>query len=388
SVPLVRGTVLGRSILEKRTVHVADVQTLVDEFPLSSEYARRLDYRTGLFVPLMREGVAIGVIALRRAEAQLFTERQVALLQTCADQAVIAIENTRLLSELRESLEQQTATAEILGAISSSPGRLEPVFDAILENAVRLGQADMGHIYRWAKDGFHVAAMRGAPAAYEELVRKRMPWRPSAHAASIQAMERKEPVQVADMKETYGYSAREPATVAAVEIGGIRTILCVPMVRESEAIGVIIIYRREVRPFSQNHIDLVVNFAKQAVIAIENTRLFEAEQQRTRELSESLEQQTATSEVLKIISSSPGDLKPVFNAMLENAVRLCEASFGNLLLREGDTFRRVATHNAPPNFAAFIANEPLIHRHQSRSLNRLIETKQADHIADMAADQP
>ena len=239
-------------------------------------------------------------------------------------------EVVRLRRELSEALEQQTATAEILGAISSSPGRLEPVFDAILENAVRLGQADMGHIYRWTKDGFHVAAMRGAPAAYEELVRKRMPWRPGAHAASVQAMERKEPVQVADMKETYGYSAREAATVAAVEIGGIRTILCVPMLRENEAIGVIIIYRREVRPFSQNHIDLVVNFAKQAVIAIENTRLFEAEQQRTRELSESLEQQTATSEVLKIISGSPGELESVFNAMLENATRLCEARYGTM----------------------------------------------------------
>jgi two-component system NtrC family sensor kinase len=152
SVPLVRGTVLGRSVLEKRTIHIADVQTQ-DEFPVSSEYARRLGYRTGLFVPLIREGVAIGVIALRRAEAQLFTERQVALLQTFADQAVIAIENTRLLNELRqrttdltESLEQQTATSEVLGVISSSPGELEPVFQTMLENATRICEAKFGNL--------------------------------------------------------------------------------------------------------------------------------------------------------------------------------------------------------------------------------------------------
>src|SRR5262249_28345669 len=173
----------------------------------------------------------------------------------------------------------------------------------------------------------------------------------------------------------------------ATEIG-YRTVLGVPLIREGRALGSIGILRTEVRPFEQKHIALLSTFADQAAIAIENVRLFEAEQQRTRELSESLEQQTATSEVLKIISSSAGELQPVFHAMLENATRICEASFGNLLLREGDTFRRVATHNAPPNFAAFIAKEPLIHRHQSRSLNRLIETKQADHIADMAVDEP
>src|SRR5262249_31321732 len=305
-----------------------------------------------------------------------------------AAQAVIAIENARLLNELRQSLEQQTATAEILGAISSSPGRLEPVFDAILENAVRLGQADMGHIYRWATDGFHVTAMPGAPAAYEELVRKRMPWRPGAHAASVQAMERKEPVQVADMKETYGYSARETATVAAVEIGGIRTILCVPMLRENEAIGVIILCRREVRRFSQNHIDLVVNFAKQAVIAIENTRLFEAEQQRTHELRESLEQQTATSEVLRVISSSPGDLKPVFNAMLENAVRLCEAEFGHLFLYDGEAFHAAALHSASQAYAE-VRRRPLVLRelHADNPLAVMTRTKAVVHTADVRTEK-
>jgi adenylate cyclase len=160
------------------------------------------------------------------------------------------------------------------------------------------------------------------------------------------------------------------------------------LLRQGVPIGAIALTRSTVRPFTAKQIELLEIFADQAVIAIENVRLFEGEQQRTRELSESLEQQTATSEVLSVISSSPGELPPVFHAMLENATRICEASFGNLLLREGDTFRRVATHNAPPNFATFIAKEPLIHRRQSGSLNRLIETKQADHVADMAVDEP
>ena len=147
SVPLGRGTVLGRSVLDKRTIHIADFQTQADEFPVTSEYARRLGFRTGLYVPLMRDGVAIGVIALRRAEVQLFTERHVALLQTFADQAVIAIENARLLNELRQSLDRQTATSEVLSVISSSPGELKPVFDAILENATRICHASFGVLH-------------------------------------------------------------------------------------------------------------------------------------------------------------------------------------------------------------------------------------------------
>src|SRR6516164_5424978 len=170
SVPLVRGSVVGRSILEKQTVHFADIQSRSDEFPVTSEYARRLGFRTGLYVPLMREGVAIGAIALRRKEAQLFTERQVTLLQTFADQAVIAIENTRLLNELRqrtsdltESLEQQTATSEVLKVISSSPGELEPVFSAMLENATRICGAKFGTLYLYERGAFYAATFHNAP---------------------------------------------------------------------------------------------------------------------------------------------------------------------------------------------------------------------------------
>jgi two-component system NtrC family sensor kinase len=167
SIPLVRGSVVGRSILDRRTIHIADLETQTDEFPVTSEIARRLGFRAGLFVPLMREGVANGVIALRRAEARLFTERQVALLQTFADQAVIAIENARLLNELRQSLEQQTATSEVLGVISSSPGDLEPVFDAMLANATRVCEASYGALWVCEGDGFRNVALHGAlPADY------------------------------------------------------------------------------------------------------------------------------------------------------------------------------------------------------------------------------
>jgi two-component system, NtrC family, sensor kinase len=177
SVPLVRGSVVGRSILDKRTVHIADLQTQADEFPVTSELAQRLGFRTGLYVPLMREGVAIGVIALRRVEAQLFTERQVALLQTFADQAVIAIENARLLNELRESLQQQTATSEVLSVISSSPAELKPVFQSVLANATRLCEAKFGALLLCEADAFRVVALHNAPAAFAEFV-QRGPIRP------------------------------------------------------------------------------------------------------------------------------------------------------------------------------------------------------------------
>jgi hypothetical protein len=228
---------------------------------------------------------------------------------------------TRELAEaqkhLAEALEQQAASSEILSAISSSPGELAPVFDTILKNAMRLCKAEMGHILRAEAGALHVTAMRGAQPGYAAFLRKRGPWRPAPHGAPAIAMKKKKPVQLADLSLESGYAGGDRATVAAVELGGVRTVLFVPMIRDDDAIGVIAMYRCEVRPFTQKHIDLVTNFAKQAVIAIEDTRLLNELRQRTDDLSEALEQQTATSEVLGVISSSPGDLQPVFQAMLE-----------------------------------------------------------------------
>jgi GAF domain-containing protein len=336
-LPLVRSTVASRSVLDGRTVHIADIQTERDKFPNTSENARRQGYRTILSVPLMREGVAIGAIVLRRTETRLFSERQIALLKTFADQAVIAIQNVRLFEaeqqrtrELAESLEQQTATADVLRVISSSPGELEAVFAAMLANAARLCTASYGVMWLREGDAFRSAALHGPlPAAYIERWRSGTLVHPGPDNPLMQVVRTRRPVQVPDMRESRAYLDGEPLPVAAVEVAGIRTLLSVPMFKDEEVVGSITIYRKEVRPFSEKQIALVQNFAAQAIIAIENARLLN-------ELRESLEQQTATSEVLKVISSSPGELEPVFQAMLENATRICEAKFGTLFLREGD----------------------------------------------------
>jgi GAF domain-containing protein len=349
--PCVRGQVAGRAVLERKPVHVIDLQAEAKEFPEGSAFARRLGHRTTAGVPLLREGVAVGTIMLRRAEVSPFTDKQLALLQTFAAQAVIAIENARLLNELRgrtqdltEALEQRTATSEVLGVISSSPGELTSVFDTILANALRLCDADTGHILRAEAGVLSVAAMRGWRPEYAEFLRERGPWRPASHGAPAQAMEQKKPVQIADMRETEGYARRERPTVAAVELGGIRTVLFVPMVADEQAIGVIAVYRSVVRPFVDKQIALVENFAAQAVIAIENTRLLNELRQRTTDLTESLEQQTATSKVLEVISRSAFDLQSVLDTLVESAVRLCDSDHAWLCRRDGDFYRWAASY--------------------------------------------
>jgi GAF domain-containing protein len=383
SVPFVRGSVLGRSALDKHIVHIGDIQSQAGEFPVTSEYARRLGFRTGLYVPLIREGVAIGVIALRRIEARLFTERQVALLQTFANQAVIAIENARLLNELRESLQQQTATADVLGVISSSPGELQPVFQAMLENAVRICEAKFGDLYLAEGDKFRLCALHGAPSAYADERRRNSVFRPGKGTALARAVEAKQVVHIADVTAEPAYTERDPLRVSVVELANARTLMVVPMLQENEFIGGIAIYRQEVRPFSDKQIELVQNFAKQAVIAIENTRLLNELRRRTDDLSEALEQQTATSEVLQVISSSPGNLQAVFQSMLENATRVCGAKFGVLWLPERDGFRAVALHGVPPAFAEARRREPWVKTNPGTSLGRVVATKQTVQIADI-----
>ena len=321
-----------------------------------------------------------------------FTDKQIELLTNFAAQAVIAIENTRLLNELRqrtadltESLEQQTATADVLRVISNSPGDLEPVFETLLASARRICKAEFGILYLCEGDGLRAVAMHNVPPVLAEA-RKRGVNRPDPRTGVGLAVKTRQPVQIPDLSKEQAYLDGHPHVVASVELGGIRTTLNVPMLKEDQLIGAIVIYRQEVQPFEDKQIELVQNFAAQAVIAIENTRLLNELRQRTDDLTESLEQQTATSDVLRVISSSPGELVPVFQAMLENAVRICEAAFGSMLLREGDGFRRVALHNAPVEYVKFGETEPLLP--PTKTLARILETMQAAQVADMAVAEP
>ena len=372
-----RHSISARATLERRTVHVADVQADPD---YAYAVRDRDLIRTTLAVPMLKGDELIGVITIYRLEIKPFTDKQVALVETFAAQAVIAIENTRLLNELRQSLEQQTATADVLRVISSSPGELEPVFQAMLENATRICEAKFGVLELCEDGGFRMAALHNPPPAYAEARRRAPVMHPGPLAPPARVAATKQLLHVADLAEEAAYKEGDPAAVRFVEMAGVRTLLVVPMLKEKELIGEISVYRQEVRPFTDKQIALLQNFGAQAVIAIENTRLLN-------ELRESLEQQTATSEVLKVISSSPGELEPVFQAMLENAVRICEAKFGTMFLGEGDKIRTVAMHNTPAALAELRRREAVFRPGPGLAVSRSMKTKKVIQVTDIREDQ-
>jgi GAF domain-containing protein len=280
-------------------------------------------------------------------------------------------------------LEQQTATSEVLRVISSTPGELEPVFQAMLENAVRLCGAEFGLLNLREGDGFRNKALFNVPSTYSEPPGI---FRPHPGSGQGELLRTKQRVQIADLRDTSAYREGNPRAVALANLAGVRTILFMPMLKHDELIGTINIYRQEVCPFNDKQIALLENFAAQAVIAIENARLLNELRQRTTDLTESLEQQTATSEVLRVISSSPGDLEPVFQTMLENATRICDAKFGTMYFREGDAFRAVAMHGAPPSYRTSRLHA-LVHPGPNTGLSRSVQTRDVVQIEDIAADR-
>jgi GAF domain-containing protein len=373
------GSMAGRTLLARKTVHVTDLQSDPD-YKLGG-ILKLGDYRTALGVPLLREGVPVGAFTLARTRVEPFTRQQIDLVTTFADQAVIAIENTRLLNELRESLEQQTATADVLRIISASPGELEPVFQAILENGTRICAAKFGTLWLAGEDGLRAVAVYNPPPGFADIRRGSL-MRPSAKNALGRVIDTKQVVQVVDLAADSAYLERDPIRVALVEVAGARTLVVVPMLKDNLLIGAISIYRQEVQAFTDKQIALLQNFAAQAVIAIENTRLLN-------ELRQSLEQQTATADVLRVISSSPGDLQPVFDAMLMRATRLCDASYGNMWLHEGGGQMRLAARhgNLPEAFRDRWHVGRLFRPSPSVPTARAFDTRKPVQIVDLKEDR-
>ena len=336
-------SVAARAVREKVPVHIYDVAA-VPGYPDAS--IRLGKQRTSLGVPLLRDGEVIGIIVLARQRVEPFTDRQIDLVSTFADQAVIAIENTRLITEQREALEQQTATAEVLQVINASPGDLNPVFDTMLENAMRLCDSAFGEFYTFDGSKFRLAANRGVPVAFAEL-RMKTPVTDAPGSLMHRLREGANVVHVADVKDDELYRTGEPIRTSLVDIAGARTVLTVALRKDGSLLGFIALYRQEVRPFSNRQMALLQSFAAQAVIAMENARLLT-------ETREALEQQTATAEVLQVINASPGDLTPVFDAILEKAHNLCDVAVGSLSVYVDGLVHTVATRGFSEEYQALL----------------------------------
>jgi signal transduction histidine kinase len=374
-------TGLGRVASSKQPAHIIDTQAegaYADREPLRVATAELGGARTLLNVPMLKEGVLVGAIGIYRQEVRAFTDKQIELVTNFAAQAVIAIENARLLSELRESLQQQTATADVLKVISSSPGELEPVFGALLENATRICEARFANLSLYNGETFQNVALHNPPDGYTERGLREV-IRPHADSGLAYVVRTKQIAHIDDIRAQPPYREGDPAVVGLADLAGARTLLIVPMLKENTLVGTIAIYRQEVRIFTDKQIELVRNFAAQAVIAIENTRLLN-------ELRELLQQQTATAEVLQVISKSPGQLQPVFQIMLQNAVVICEAKFGTLYRYDGKAFYRSAGHGTPAALNEIQSKVGLFLPESGTLLDRVLQTRKVAQSPDYQAE--
>src|SRR5262249_4466586 len=347
-IPAISGSVAGKSVLERRPIHVTDLQAETQDYPEGSAAARELGHRTIIVVPLLRQGAPLGAISLRRNKVEPFSDKQIELVTTFADQAVIAIENTRLFEEvqartreLTEALQYQTATSEVLGVISRSQTTAQPVFDIIAKSALRLASAQFSTVILYDGEMLRLAAYDNANPEGSEVLRRTFPQPPNDRQTSGRALASRTAVQIPDVLEDVNYDYKNLAQAL-----GFRSTVAVPMLRDGEPIGAIGVGRVQPGAFPDKEVELLQTFADQAVIAIENTRLFEAEQtrsreltERTQELTESLEYQTATSDVLNVISRSPSELQPVLDTIVKTAGQICKAQMADIAIVEGARIR-------------------------------------------------
>ena len=369
-----RGVAAARAILDRIIVHVPDIEQ--DPEPDLRRLAGAVGWRSNISVPMLRDGVAIGAISVARSEPGPFLDRQIALLQTFVEQAVIAIENARLFNETQEALEQQTATAEVLRVIGSSPTDAQPVFEAIVSSARRLLGGFGGAVYRLAGDQLHLAAYISTTPSGDAALRSTFPRPLAVFSPPGEAIRQRAPVVLTDIT-TAGWIPDDIREL--MHKRGDRSGVWVPMMREGVALGAIGIGRSEPGSFAHEQIALLETFAEQAVIAIENVRLFNELQEKNRALSEALEQQTATAEILRVISSSPTDVQPVLDAVAESAARLCDAPDVSIFLREANHLRVAARHGSIPSDTALPLN-------RESGVGWAVLTGRTVHVADMQTE--